>query len=354
MNIMTKRGTRDNIVTYEHICDTMEDLPNIDPAYITLGSTALVLNGEGGGLEVYMANSAKEWKSLLSDGGGSSGGVSEAELQIYICGNEEIDSNGLPNIAVPDATTIYLVPNNTGTNDLYIEWIYVNDEWEKFGSGTSISLDGYATEEWVEQQGYLTSHQDISDLAKKNEIPSKVSQLQNDSGYITSFTETDPSVPAWAKAATKPTYTAAEVGALPSSTVIPTKISDLTDDSGHYIKPSGGIPASDLAETYATQAYVDSALATKVVTIEGATPVITATADTQYICGKVTTLSFTPSATSTCDVIFQSGTTATVLTVPSTVKFPEWFDPSVLEANMTYEISITNGIYGAVMAWPAS
>lgn len=34
--------------------------------------------------------------------------------------------------------------------------------------------------------------------------------------------ETDPTVPAWAKAATKPTYTAAEVGALPASTVIPT------------------------------------------------------------------------------------------------------------------------------------
>jgi hypothetical protein len=30
--------------------------------------------------------------------------------------------------------------------------------------------------------------------------------------------------------------------------VIPTKVSDLTDDSGHYTKPSGGIPASDLAD----------------------------------------------------------------------------------------------------------
>lgn len=38
---------------------------------------------------------------------------------------------------------------------------------------------------------------------------------------LTSFTETDPTVPAWAKAANKPTYTAAEVGALPDTTVIP-------------------------------------------------------------------------------------------------------------------------------------
>lgn len=41
-------------------------------------------------------------------------------------------------------------------------------------------------------------------------------------GYAYSITETDPTVPKWAKAATKPTYTAEEVGALPNTTVIPT------------------------------------------------------------------------------------------------------------------------------------
>jgi hypothetical protein len=49
---------------------------------------------------------------------------------------------------------------------------------------------------------------------------------------LQSYTETDPTVPAWAKAASKPTYTASEVGALPSTTSIPTKTSDLTNDSG--------------------------------------------------------------------------------------------------------------------------
>ena len=51
------------------------------------------------------------------------------------------------------------------------------------------------------------------DVPSNNEIPTKVSDLQNDSGFITGYTETDPTVPAWAKAASKPTYTAAEVGA---------------------------------------------------------------------------------------------------------------------------------------------
>lgn len=39
---------------------------------------------------------------------------------------------------------------------------------------------------------------------------------------LQSFTETDPTVPSWAKQAKKPTYTASEVGALPDTTVIPT------------------------------------------------------------------------------------------------------------------------------------
>lgn len=45
--------------------------------------------------------------------------------------------------------------------------------------------------------------------------------------------ETDPTVPAWAKAKEKPTYTAEEVGALPSTTVIPSKLSELTADDEH-------------------------------------------------------------------------------------------------------------------------
>ena len=42
--------------------------------------------------------------------------------------------------------------------------------------------------------------------------PTKTSQLENDSGFITGYTETDPTVPSWAKASTKPSYTKSEVG----------------------------------------------------------------------------------------------------------------------------------------------
>ncbi len=67
MTIMSKRGQADNIITYEHICDTAADLASIDPKYITLGSVAIVLKGTAG-LEVYMATSDKEWVNLIGGG----------------------------------------------------------------------------------------------------------------------------------------------------------------------------------------------------------------------------------------------------------------------------------------------
>jgi len=192
----------------------------------------------------------------------------------------------------------------------------------------------------AEIAGLAAEEIDLSSYAKTTDLPTKVSDLTNDSGFLTA--ETDPTVPAWAKAASKPTYTAAEVGALPDSTVIPTKVSDLTDDSGHYTKPATGIPASDLAEGIV------------VVTeqVSGASPVITAQANHRYICGEVTSISITPCASGICDVVFTSGSTVAVLTLTSTVKMPEWWD-GTLEANMIYEINIMDGIYGTVMAWTA-
>lgn len=71
----------------------------------------------------------------------------------------------------------------------------------------------------------------VSGKAVDVTVPAKTSDLSNDSGFLTQ--ETDPTVPAWAKASNKPSYTAQEVGALPDSTVIPSKTSDLTNDSGY-------------------------------------------------------------------------------------------------------------------------
>ena len=84
----------------------------------------------------------------------------------------------------------------------------------------------------VAKKANKTDIPDISGKADRTELPTRVSQLENDSGYISSlpgnlvteqeleakgylteFTETDPTVPAWAKQPNKPTYTLDELGA---------------------------------------------------------------------------------------------------------------------------------------------
>lgn len=82
--------------------------------------------------------------------------------------------------------------------------------------------------------------------------------------------------------------------------------------------------------------------------VSGAAPTIVGQEGYIYICGEVTSLDFTPSATGLCEVIFTSGATPTNLAIPNTVMMPDWF---VMEANRTYEISVLEGTYGAVMSW---
>jgi len=88
-----------------------------------------------------------------------------------------------------------------------------------------------------------------NDLLNRPSIPTRTSDLTNDSGFLT--TETDPTVPAWAKSPSKPTYTASEVGALPDTTVIPTKTSDLTNDSGYIT----GISSADVTSALGYTPY---------------------------------------------------------------------------------------------------
>ena len=68
--------------------------------------------------------------------------------------------------------------------------------------------------QWNNKSDFSGSY---NDLTEKPTIPTKTSELTNDSRFLTE--ETDPTVPAWAKESTKPTYTAAEVGAATTSEV---------------------------------------------------------------------------------------------------------------------------------------
>jgi len=69
----------------------------------------------------------------------------------------------------------------------------------------------------LEENEYVTSMA-LNDINSK--LVSSASQIVNDVGFITGYTETDPTVPSWAKQSTKPSYTASEVGALPTGTTL--------------------------------------------------------------------------------------------------------------------------------------
>ena len=100
---------------------------------------------------------------------------------------------------------------------------YTNEEKAKLNgieSGAEVNVQS----DWNAESGDAF-------IRNKPSIPSKTSDLANDSGFLTQ--ETDPTVPSWAKQPAKPAYTAQEVGALPAGTPIPTKTSDLTNDSGY-------------------------------------------------------------------------------------------------------------------------
>lgn len=119
----------------------------------------------------------------------------------------------------------------------------------------------------------------------KTDLASDVqSSLGKADTALQSYTETDPTVPAWAKAATKPTYTASEVGALSSDTIL----ADLTDDATHRTvtdtekavwnaKSTFSGSYNDLTDKptipstadFATVSYVDNKVAGKVDVVDG-------------------------------------------------------------------------------------
>lgn len=104
---------------------------------------------------------------------------------------------------IGEENILYFVPKEGNDEDTYDEYVYVNGNWELIGT-TQIDLSNYVTIELLNQElnNYVTSQsltEILKDYALKNDIPTKVSQLQNDEGFIKGYTETDPTVPDWVK-----------------------------------------------------------------------------------------------------------------------------------------------------------
>lgn len=81
--------------------------------------------------------------------------VAVKELQkrgIYLCSASETttleDGTNVPNIESPNESVVYLVSSGDAAPNMWLEYIWVNEAWEQWGS-TTIDLTGYATEDYV-------------------------------------------------------------------------------------------------------------------------------------------------------------------------------------------------------------
>ena len=184
---------------------------------------------------------------------------------------------------------IYLVPKEGTTQDIYNEYLWINNSWELIGS-TQIDLTGYATETWVNNQikdflnetqvteivnnslvNYYTKTQTdnlLKDKANTSDIPTKVSELDNDSGFITN--SVDNLTNYYKKTET---YNQTEVNNLLSNKAntsdIPTKISELENDSG-FTSNEGTITGVSLnGKTVATSGIADITIGNATTTTDG-------------------------------------------------------------------------------------
>ena len=192
--------------------------------------------------------------------------------------------------------------------------------------------------------------------------------------------ETDPTVPAWAKEEEKPTYTAEEVGALPSTTEIPSKLSELTADdehetvtkeekqawnnksdfSGNYEDLQGKptIPTVPttlpnpqfLTITYGGKEYTYDGSEAIAITIEtggierieklSTDTTVTLEPNKLYVFPEMESLAYTIKGTGEVHFIFRSGAMATRVVHPTGVNIGSFS----VDVNKVYEVSILEGL----------
>ena len=93
---------------------------------------------------------------------------------------EVVSSLPASNISV---TTVYLVPSGNEQDNLYTEYIYVNGKWEYLGK-QSVDLTGYVQRTELSNY-YTTERMDALLETIRNSIPTKISQLADDSTHRT-------------------------------------------------------------------------------------------------------------------------------------------------------------------------
>ena len=90
---------------------------------------------------------------------------------MHICSSSEYGAESrIPVISEPDEKTIYLVPASyQPSNNMFTEWVYVNNTWEIFGS-VAVDLSGYLTDVQINGASIVTDGVAEIPIANNNQF----------------------------------------------------------------------------------------------------------------------------------------------------------------------------------------
>ena len=204
--ILSKTGSWDNAVTQIPNLATKEEVTNLSESVAR--DIANVSVPEGVATEAWVQSQDYASKTYVNDAVSSSsvdltGYATETWVQSQGYLTEHQDISGLATKTELNDTKNNLQGNITSLSESVARDI------------ANVDLTGYATETWVQSQGYLTEHQDISNLATKTELTSVSESVQTD---ITNLSESVASSTVWKKG----TGTDSIVQAIANGTNLPT------------------------------------------------------------------------------------------------------------------------------------
>ena len=153
-------------------------------------------------------------------------GISSSDISNW---NAKVDSADLATVATSGSytdllnkPTIPTVPtklsgftDDLGSSPTHTHSQYLTSYTETDPVFTASAAHGITSSDisnWNGKSDFSGDYDDLSNKPTIPTVPTNVSAFNNDAGYLTSYTETDPTVPSWAKQASKPTYTKSEVG----------------------------------------------------------------------------------------------------------------------------------------------
>lgn len=195
------------------VVNTIQERDAIDCCYRKKGMVVVVVNDEVPFTEYRLIsdNCSNDWEVVESGGGITE--VNEDDVNLindYIVLEENLITQEELNLFLFNYVQSLTSDHNKLSN---LQGGTLTERYHLTLAELNKIKDDFLTEDDV-QTVALTG--DYGDLLNLPTIPSSTSDLVNDSGFLTSFTETDPTVPAWAKAPTKPGYTWTEISSKPT------------------------------------------------------------------------------------------------------------------------------------------